>query len=345
MAHKIERLWIEGPAGAMKLLVLGQREDGGHPGVLWIHGGGYRSGMPEMAFFSRAADLVRYFHAVVVTPEYRLSGTAPYPAALDDCYAALLWLKEHAAELGVRSDQIMVGGESAGGGLTAALCMLARDRGEVNIAFQMPLYPMLDDRDTPSSRDNHAPVWNTAKNHSAWAKYLAGQDREHLSPYASPARQTDYRKLPPCYTFVGDAEPFYDETLRFVENLRAAGVEAELDVFPGQFHAFDMFRPHSEAGVEAKASFLRHFEHAMNHYFAENGTSAGDELKPGLYRHFKGKEYRLLFVARHSETEEEMVVYQAQYGERGYWVRPAAMWNETVERDGVKMKRFTYIGP
>ena len=84
MAHKIERLWIEGPAGAMKLLVLGQREDGGHPGVLWIHGGGYRSGMPEMAFFSRAADLVRYFHAVVVTPEYRLSGTAPYPAALDD---------------------------------------------------------------------------------------------------------------------------------------------------------------------------------------------------------------------------------------------------------------------
>lgn len=70
-----------------------------------------------------------------------------------------------------------------------------------------------------------------------------------------------------------------------------------------------------------------------------------DELKPGLYRHFKGKEYRLLFVARHSETEEEMVVYQALYGERGYWVRPAAMWNETVERDGMQLKRFSYIGP
>lgn len=271
MSHEVERLWIDGPGGKMKLLVLGRRETGGHPGVLWIHGGGYRSGMPEMAFFSRAADLVRYFHAVVVTPAYRLSGEAPYPAALEDCYAALQWLKAHTAELGVRPDQLMVGGESAGGGLTAALCMLARDRGEVNIAFQMPLYPMLDDRDTPSSRDNHAPVWNTAKNHAAWDKYLRGQDRERLSPYAAPSRQTDYRGLPPCYTFVGDAEPFYVETLRFVEQLREAGVRADVDVFPGQFHAFDMFRPHSEAGREAKASFLRHVGYAVEHDFAENG--------------------------------------------------------------------------
>ena len=130
-------------------------------GVLWLHGGGYAVGMKEMVHMSRAVGLVKRFGVVVLAPGYRLSLQSPYPAAMDDCYAALLYLKEHAAALGVRSDQIMVGGESAGGGLCAAVCIRARDTGEVNVAFQMPLYPMLDDRDTetcllytsPSPRD------------------------------------------------------------------------------------------------------------------------------------------------------------------------------------------------
>lgn len=141
----------------------------------------------------------------------------------------------------------MVGGESAGGGLTAALCMYARDKGEVDIAFQMPLYPMIDDRDTPSSRDNHAPVWNTRLNHAAWNLYLR-PFRDHsrndsVPAYAAPARQEDYRGLPPAYTFVGDIEPFYCETLTYIENLRKAGVPAKVDVYPGCFHAFDMLLP------------------------------------------------------------------------------------------------------
>ena len=69
-----------------------------------------------------------------------------------------------------------------------------------------------------------------------------------------------------------------------------------------------------------------------------------NEIRPGRYRHFKGKEYEVLYLARHSETEEEMVVYRALYGERGVWVRPASMWNETIERDGKQYQRFTYIG-
>ena len=142
------------------------------PGVLWIHGGGYQSGSAKDVFVTRALSLVVRFGAVLVAPDYRLSRKHPYPAALHDCYAALLYLKEHADELGVRTDQIMVGGESAGGGMAAALCMLARDRGDVAISFQMPLYPMLDDRDTDSSRDNHAPNWNTKRNHKAWKRYL-----------------------------------------------------------------------------------------------------------------------------------------------------------------------------
>lgn len=135
-----------------------------------------------------AMALVKKYGAVVVTPEYRLAGETPYPAALEDCYTALRYLKEHAEELGVCPERLMVGGESAGGGLTAALCMLARDRGEVGIAYQMPLYPMLDDRDTDSSRANRDPVWNTKRNHRAWRAYLGPLWGGEAPPYAVPAR-------------------------------------------------------------------------------------------------------------------------------------------------------------
>ena len=199
-------------------------------GVLWLHGGGYAVGMKEMVHMSRAVGLVKRFGVVVLAPGYRLSLQAPYPAATEDCYAALLYLKEHAAALGVRSDQIMVGGESAGGGLCAAVCIRARDTGEVNVAFQMPLYPMLDDRDTETSRENHGRVWNTRRNHLAWRLYLRGTDRAQLSPYAAPARLADFSGLPPAYSFVADEEPFYAETVRYFDRLRAAGVPAQLDI-------------------------------------------------------------------------------------------------------------------
>lgn len=171
--------------------------------------------------------------------------------------------------------QLMVGGESAGGGLTAALCMYERDEGGVQIAYQMPLYPMLDDRDTDSSRDNHAPVWNTKRNHAAWKLYLkglagaAGDASTNIPPYAAPARQTDYRGLPPCYTFVGDIEPFYCETLTYIDNLRAAGVEAAVDAYPDWYHAYDMFFPFKKKAKEAIAKFEAQFAEATEKYFKE----------------------------------------------------------------------------
>ncbi len=237
-------------------------------GVLWIHGGGYIAGMKEMVHMSLAPGLVKHFGAVVVSPGYRLAPLAPYPAALDDCYTALVYLKEHAAELGVRCDQLMVGGESAGGGLCAAGCIKARDTGAVNVAFQMPLYPMLDDRDTESSRDNHGRVWNTRKNHLAWRCYLRGQDRNSLSPYAAPARLTDLSGLPPAYTFVGDGEPFYAETVLFAKRLKACGVPASVDVYHTDMHAFDMMRPEAPMSREAVRRFNEHFAYAQAHYFA-----------------------------------------------------------------------------
>lgn len=238
------------------------------PGILWIHGGGYRTGMAGMIYMSRALNLVKTYGAVVVTPEYRLSHEAPYPAALEDCYAALKYLKEHIEELGINDSQLMVGGESAGGGLTAALCMYTRDKGEINIAYQMPLYPMIDNEDTESSKDNHAPIWNTKKNHSAWKLYLRGLEGKEVPAYAAPARQTDYSNLPPAYTFVGDIEPFYCETLTYIENLHKAGIEAKVDVYPNRFHAFDMMMPFKKVSKEAIAEFEKQFCYAVKHYFA-----------------------------------------------------------------------------
>ncbi len=261
---------IETTAGLMKLIIL-RPESVTYPvpGMLWIHGGGYISGMAEMVYVSRGADVARRYGAVVVSPEYRLATKAPYPAALEDCYAALVYLKNHAAELGIRSDQIMVGGESAGGGLAAAVCMAARDREEVNVCYQMPLYPMLDCRDTESSRNNHGLTWNTERNHHGWKIYLGPlYGSNDVPPYASPSRQRDYTKLPPCYTFICKGEPFYSETMTYVHDLQQAGVEATVDVFPGDVHAFDMFLAWTEQGRRARASFRQHYQYAAAHYFA-----------------------------------------------------------------------------
>ena len=162
-----------------------------------------------------------------------------------------------------KGEPVMVGGESAGGGLCAAVCMMARDRG-VHVAYQFPLYPMRSHLDTESSRDNHGRIWNTRRNHLGWRLYLRDDaKKETVSPYASPSRQTDYANLPPCYTFVGEGEPFYAETLQYVEDLRRAGVLAEVDVYPTNVHAFDMLYPEEAVSRQAISAFERHFQEVM----------------------------------------------------------------------------------
>ncbi len=279
--YTVEKRKIPSTGRNIKILILkptkNAKPEKETPGILWIHGGGYATGMAEMVYMSRALNLVKKYGAVVVALSYRLSGEATYPAALEDCYAALKYLKEHTEELGVNESQIMVGGESAGGGLTAALCMYARDKGEVNIAYQMPLYPMIDDRDTDSSRDNYAPVWNTKRNHAAWKMYLGELYGKDVPPYAAPARQTDYSGLPPAYTFVGDIEPFYCETLTYIDNLKKAGVEAKVDVYPNCFHAFDMLTPFRRVSKKAIAEFEKQYLYAVEKYFAEQKMTESEK--------------------------------------------------------------------
>lgn len=244
--------------GSVPVLVLhpvGRPESG--ISLLWIHGGGYILGMKEMVFMSRAADLVRKFGVTVYSPGYRLAWMKPYPAAVSDCFEVLEYLSN-------LPDPIMVGGESAGGGLAVAVCMMARDKG-IPVTFQMPLYPMISNVDTESSRNNHGRVWNTRRNHLGWRFYLRGDAEKRVSPYAAPVWQEDYAGLPPCYTFVGDGEPFYCETLRYAENLKKAGVEAEVDVYHTDMHAFDMLRD-DELSREAIDRFENRFAYALEHY-------------------------------------------------------------------------------
>ena len=237
--------------------------------LLWIHGGGYFLGMKEMVYMSRASDLVKKYGVTVISPGYTLAWQSPYPAALKDCYRALLWIKKNADRLGIDDRQIMVGGESAGGGLTAALCILAKDRSKVRIAWQFPLYPMLSSQDTESSRDNHGHVWNTRRNHFGWKLYLRQNAGKSVSSYASPAFREDLKGLPPAYTFVGDGEPFYAETLEYIRCLKEAGVEAEVDVYHSDIHAFDMLRPGEEPAQEAIRKFEKKFEYALEEIGAE----------------------------------------------------------------------------
>lgn len=239
------------------------------PAVLWLHGGGYVLGYPEnecaeMEAFQASAD------CVMVSPDYRLGLDVPYPAALEDAYLALLWLKDHAQELGARDDQIFVMGGSAGGGLTAALCIYARDKGDVNIAFQMPLFPMLDDRgDTPSAIENDAPMWDSNSNTIAWKLYLGElYGKANVPAWAAPARLTDFHGLPPAYSFVGSIEPFCDETKIYFEKLKEAGVSAQLDVYEGGFHGFSALGANKPLGREANEKKFAAFRYAVQNYFA-----------------------------------------------------------------------------
>ena len=258
----------------------GAESSQGAVGVLWIHGGGYVTGIPEMAYMGMPPHMVRERPCVVVCPDYRLAPEMPFPGGLEDCHLALGWLRAHADELGVRSDKLFVGGESAGGGLTAALCIYERDlmragKDGVRVACQMPLYPMLDDRPTSSSANNEAPVWDSRLNRLAWDRYLEGMERERIVPYAVPARETDYADLPPAITFVGSLEPFLDETVAYVANLRSAGVPTDFREYRGCYHGFDMLGD-SSSGASAREFFVRRFSHACDAYEAPQSTEGQD---------------------------------------------------------------------
>ncbi len=269
---RVEEKWINRKDGSqLRICIFKPLEPVQNvPGILWLHGGGYALGSAEQAG-TTANRLIEASKCVVIAPDYRLSTEAPYPAALEDCYENLLWMKSNAKKLGIRDDQLMVGGDSAGGGLAAALTLYARDKRQVAIAFQMPLYPMIDDRMTSnSSKDNNAPVWNSKSNYNCWKLYLGDLFGSAKVPYyAAPSRAKDLSNLPPAATFVGELEPFRDEVIQYVENLRTAGIPVDFQIFKGCYHAFEQVCPKAEISQKAISFIKNSFKHAAENYFAE----------------------------------------------------------------------------
>ncbi len=239
------------------------------PIVLYIHGGGYAIGLPEQAG-DNIKSWIQTRPCIFVAPQYRRSLEAPYPAAIDDCYDTLLWVRDNAASLGGDPDNISVMGHSAGGGLTAALTLRNRDRGDVKLAFQMPIYPMIDDRMiTASSQIPDLPVWNGRANRMGWDLYL----KDHYArgadiPYdAAPARCEDFSGLPPTFSFVGDQDPFLDETKIYVDKLRAAGVPVKFKVFKGGYHGYENFVPKAQISRDTNAFVRESFAEAIDGNF------------------------------------------------------------------------------
>lgn len=228
------------------------------PVLYHVHGGGLVLGSNRLGV-DMALAWAKELDAVVVSVEYRLAPEHPHPAPVEDVYAGLLWTAAHAGRFGGDPGRIVLVGASAGGGLSAALALLLRDRQGPRPIGQMLLYPMLDDRnDTPSARQMAgAGTWDRTANDTAWTALLG--DRRggpDVPPYAAPARATDLSGLPPAYLDVGSAETFRDEVVAYASRIWQAGGVAELHVWPGGFHGFDGFAPRAALSRSAVAAHL-----------------------------------------------------------------------------------------
>jgi acetyl esterase/lipase len=212
------------------------------PCVLSIHGGGYVLGsynMDDVRFESWCTRL----GVMGVSVDYRLAPEVPYPGPLDDCYDALVWTVENAGSLGADPARIGVYGASAGGGLAAALALLARDRGTPALSFQLLESPMLDDRqNTQSSQLSGLPIWGNQANEFGWRSYLGkAYGDEEVPAYAAPSRALDLSGLPKAFVSVGSVDGFRDEDIDYAIRLNQAGVPTELHVYPGAPHGYQMF--------------------------------------------------------------------------------------------------------
>ena len=213
------------------------------PVLLWMHGGGYVIGRPEQDD-AGCVQYVRDLGITVVSVDYRCAPKHPFPAGLDDCYAALTWVASHAQELNIDPSRIAVGGNSAGSGLAAALAQLAHDRKEVEIAFQLLIYPMLDDRTVLRTDidDSSNITWHHKDNQFGWESYLGQKcGVDDVPAYSVPARRKNLSSLPPAWIGVGSLDIFRDEDIAYAQRLKEHNIDCDLVIVPGAFHGFDVF--------------------------------------------------------------------------------------------------------
>ncbi len=257
-------VWEDRVVGDLTLTVVRRAGDApvGAPAIYQIHGGGMMLGTRFFGIEELISAALTY-GTVGVAVEYRLAPEHPHPVPVEDCFAGLVWVAEHADELGIDPARIVVAGASAGGGLTAGVALLSRDRGGPAIAGQLVSAPMIDDRnDTVSSRQyDGIGAWDRNNNDTGWTALLGdAAGGPGVSPYAAPARATDLGGLPPAFIDVGAAEVFRDEAIAYASAIWAAGGDAELHVWAGAFHGFSGAAPEarvSRASVDAVDSWMR----------------------------------------------------------------------------------------
>lgn len=257
-AYALTEHTAAGPAGAVPLVLLQPvaPTSVARPVLLHLHGGGLVMG-DQLSDGPAMVELASTNDVAVLLVGYRLAPEHPYPAALEDAYAALVWLVEQAPALGLDGGRIVVSGVSAGGGLAAALALLVRRRGGPSLLGQLLVCPMLDDRGTSASAvqmEGHG-SWDRTANMTAWAAYLGAlAGGPEVPETAAPARARDLRGLPPAFVDVGSAETFRDECVDYAARIWACGGEAELHVWPGGCHAFDFLDPTADMSCDARTA-------------------------------------------------------------------------------------------
>jgi len=242
-----EERTIPGPGGTIALSILRSRNSAGgaRPAIYYIHGGGMILGS-KLFLIECTFEWIKQLDVVLISVEYRLAPEHPNPAPVEDCYAGLKWVVANAKSLGIDVDKVIVAGHSAGGGLSAGISLLARDRGGPKIFAQCLIYPMLDDRMITASSKQfmNEGTWSGVNNVKAWEWYIPGHlSAKEVSIYAAPSRATDLSGLPPTWIDVGGNEIFRDENAAYASKLAEDGVSVEFHVWPGAFHGFDLVAP------------------------------------------------------------------------------------------------------
>ena len=264
-AHEIQAPRAEGPDVPI-LLLRPQNAPGPVPVLVWFHGGGQ-----VLGFAAQDAPWLKPLSAAlgcaIALVDYRLAPETPAPGAAEDGYTAYRWISDNATDLGLDPTRIGLAGQSGGGGIAAATALLIRDRGAATPLFQLLMYPMLDDRNTTDSSHEITDIgiWDRSTNLLAWQAILGDRaGTEDVTPYAAAARATDLAGLPRTFIGVGELDVFRDEDLDYAARLRAHGVDVELHLYPGAYHAFDMFAPQSHLATS--------FHHTLNDYLVRHFT-------------------------------------------------------------------------
>ncbi len=249
------------PEGPVTVHVYRKDERPMQPALLWIHGGGYVMGAADD---ERSMTIAHACDVTVFSVDYRLAPEQPFPAGLNDCYNVLSWIMQEADSLGIDPSCVAIGGASAGGGLAAGLALKNREAANYPLRLQLLIYPMLDNlHATDSGQIENHPIWTRDASFSAWEMYLNGTPGEAASPMAAPARASDVSGLPPAYLNVGVEDLFRDEVMAYARRLMAANVPTELALFPGMYHAGEVFTPTAAISDRLNRSFLHALSDAL----------------------------------------------------------------------------------